>query len=291
MSYDGAQFLGRSVRAFLEGFLEGPTKGESRDACPPDSSKDFDDDEAPFPSAGIDAFLSHFVFTIRINKGDAQGEIFSYTWPAAIQSVARSEPFIYRGRSANHSVEFPLPKASKLARRVSEEDFLTTPPGFFQPGKETIFLQILNLDARGETPFGPMRCILGETFKREYPDIFQPSFGAAQSLRGKGLPGKLFFVPNGIFETPFGALHTRPKALLGSRISSVPPIGSSPSLLEAIPLDSVDDLRAARKKGIADSQLEAAATLVALAHPIDALLFETGDPAFESVERAIARPG
>lgn len=288
MSDSRARRLGRSVRAFLEGFLdEGyePEKGPGAEpgAVAPDGR------QSRFPPGGIDAFLSHFVFTIRINRGDRKGELFSYTWPAAIQSVARSDPFIYKGRSASHAVEFPLPAASKLDRKVSEDDFLTTPPDFFEPGKETIFLQILNLDARGETPYGPMRCILGETFKREYPDIFQPSFGAAQSLGRTGLPGKLFFVPNGIFETPFGALHTRPKALLGSHITSVPPVGSSPTLLKSIPLDSVEDLRAARQKGLAEDSLDAAATLVALAHPIDALLFETGDPAFESVERAIAR--
>jgi hypothetical protein len=174
------------------------------------------------------------------------------------------------------------------------QDFLTIPPKFFEDGKETIFLQILNLDARGETPWGPMRCILGETFKREYPDIFQPSYGAAQSLAGRGLPGKLFFVPNGIFETPFGPLHTRPKALLGSHITSVPPIGSSPSLLQPIPLDSVEELRTIAKQGgsleaQALESVEPTATLVALAHPIDALLFEQGELAFSSVERAIAR--
>lgn len=241
-----------------------------------------------FPAAGIDAFLSHFVFTIRIEEGERKGQLISYTWPAAIQSVARSDPFTYKKGAKKQTVSFPLPARSQLQREISESDFLTVPEGFFESGKETIFLQILNLDAWGETPWGKMRCILGETFKREYPDIFQPSFGAAQSLKGKGLPGKLFFVPNGIFETPFGALHTRPKALLGTEINSVPPIGSSPSLLQPIPLDSVESLRANIKSGKSLDSLRPAATLVALAHPIDALVFETGEEAFASVERAIA---
>ena len=273
--------LGRSLRELLEGFIEGEGKEVSR-AGP---------EAAQFPAAGIDAFLSHFVFTIRVNKGEQKGRLISYTWPAAIQSVARSDPFIYQGRQVNHAVKFPLPGASKLPAQASEQDFLTVPPGFFDEGKETIFLQILNLDAWGDTPYGRLRCILGETFHREYPDIFQPSFGAAQSLAGKGLPGKLFFVPNGIFETPFGALHTRPKALLGSHITSVPPIGSSPSLLQPIPLDSVEELRAAAKSGVRAESLEPAATLIALAHPIDALIFESGEQAFETVERAISAVG
>jgi hypothetical protein len=263
--------MGKMLRAFLEGFSESP-------------GLTVEEEISPFPGSGIDGFLSHFVFTFQINKGKKAGEIFSYTWPAAIQTVARSEPFIFRGELSNQTARFPLPKDSQLPREITGKDFLTNPPGFFVEGRETIFLQILNLDARGETPYGPMRCILGETFKREYPDIFQPSFGAAQSLNGKGLPGKIFFVPNGIFETPFGALHTRPKNLLGKHITAIPPIGSSPELLEQIPLDSVEELRANR--GVLPEVPQA--TLLALAHPLDAALI--GDNLFEKVEQAIGQP-
>lgn len=267
--------LGRSLRAFIEGFLEDPGV-----IVPGDKHVG---EAAAFPSAGIDGFLSHFVFTIQFNKGERKGEIFSYTWPAAIQTVARSDPFVYQGSSANHTVEFPLPKKSKLPRKISEKDFFTTPPDFFEEGKEVIWLQILNLDARGETPYGPMRCILGETFKREYPDIFQPSFGAAQSLGRSGLPAKLFFSPNGIFETPFGALHTRPKNLLGAKVDAVPPVGSSPELLEPIGLDLVEELR--ENPGVLPKV--PAATLIALAHPIDALLH--GEDLYQKVEGAISQ--
>ena len=241
-------------------------------------------EEKAFPPAGIDGFLSHFVFTLRINKGDFEDEILSYSWPAAIQTVVRSDPFIYEGPEAEHRVEFLLPEESSLPPKLTEVDFMAVPPRFFESGKETIWLQILNLDARGETEYGPIRCILGETFRRDYPDIFQPSFGAVQSLHGRGLPGRLFFSPNGIFETPFGAFHTRPKILLGTKIDSIPPIGSNPSLLGPIPLDSVDDLRA--NPGI---QPEVpGATLVALAHPLDAQL--QGEDLFGLVETSIARP-
>jgi hypothetical protein len=239
-----------------------------------------------FPPAGIDGFLSHFVFTVRVNKGDLAGQIFSYTWPAAIQTVIRSEPFVYRGPRAKHRIEFNLPKGVELPASLVEEEFISIPPGFFEVGKETIWLQILNLDARGETEYGPMRCILGNTFKQEYPDIFQASFGAAQSLGARGLPAKLFFNPNGIFETPFGKFHTRPKALLGTRIDQVPPVGSNPEMLGPIQLDSVDDLRAAKPD---DTASQPAATLLALAHPIDARLQGDEDELFELVEKAIAR--
>ncbi len=277
--------LGRHARAFLEGFLEGPPRRDVPNGNG-GSEPDPPSERKPFPRAGIDGFLSHFVFTIRLNRGEQAGELFSYTWPVAVQTVARTDPFIYRRGEAR--ARFSLAKGSRLPTTLSEEEFLATPPDFFEEGKETIFLQILNLDAKGETPYGAMRCILGETFKREYPDIFQPSFGAAQSLSGRGLPGKIFFVPNGIFETPFGALHTRPKALLGSHITSIPPIGSSPSLLEPIPLDSVEELRRRGVRSLAEGD-PSEATLIALAHPLDAEVYESGGDLFQSVERSIER--
>lgn len=278
-SGNGTRELGRNIRAFIDGFLDKHRPERSSSGI---GSNGNGGGNAPFPKAGIDGFLSHFVFAIRMNKGPRAGELFSYTWPVAVQTVARSEPFMYN-KSTGHMAEFPLPSGCKLPRMCAEKDFLTSPPGFFEDGKETMFLQIMNLDARGETPYGPMRCILGETFKREYPDIFKPSFGAAQSLGGSGLPARIFFVPNGIFETPFGALHTRPKNLLGRHITTVPPIGSSPEMLEPIGLDSVEELRA--NPGSLPST--PVATILALAHPLDALLY--GDDLFHSVERAIAR--
>lgn len=240
-----------------------------------------------FPPAGIDGFLSHFVFTVRINKGDLAGQVLSYTWPAAIQTVVRSSPFIYQGTRENHRVEFDMPSGADLPAALTEEEFIAVPPGFFERGKETIFLQILNLDARGVTEYGNMRCILGATFKREYPDIFQASFGAAQSLGRRGCPAKLFFNPNGVFETPMGNLHTRPKALLGSRIEQVPPVGSSPEMLGPIPLDSVDDLRANGPGAVPSDP--PAATLLALAHPIDAKIQGDESGLFDLVEGAISR--
>lgn len=238
-----------------------------------------------FPPAGIDGFLSHFIFTVRINKGELAGEVFSYTWPASIQTVVRSEPFIYEGPQAGHRVEFDLPDGTDLPRTLTEDEFIAVPTGFLQPGKETIWLQILNLDARGQTDYGPMRCILGATFKREYPDIFQASFGAAQSVGERGLPARLFFNPNGIFETPFGSLHTRPKALLGTRIDQIPPVGSNPEMLGSISLDSVEDMRASN----GTLPEPPTATLIALAHPIDARLQGEERELYELVEKAIAR--
>jgi len=203
MSSEELHGLGSNLRAFLEGFLQ-PGEVPSGPG-------------APFPPAGINGFLSHFVFTLRVERGDGEGQVVNLNLPSALQSVVRSSPFVYRGRDQNHAVEFPLPEGSALPRRLTEAEFLTVPPNFFEVGKETIFMQILNLDARAETSIGPIRIILGETFRREYPDVFQPSFGGIVSLGASGFPAKLFFSPNAVFETRFGAIRTRPKALVAGR--------------------------------------------------------------------------
>ncbi len=239
------------------------------------------------PPAGIDGFLSHFNFSFRVNRGEYAGNVYRYTWPSAVQSVARSEPFIYR-KGETHRATFPLPKGSTLPDSMTEADFLTIPEGFFENGKETAFLQILNLSATGEMGEYKSACFLGQTFKDKYPDIFQPSFGAVQSLGRQGLPAKIFFVPNGIFVTPFGDLHTRPKALVGDHIDAIPPVGSSPKIQGAIELDAVEELRA--KKVRAFTEGEGTATLTALDHPIDGLLNIAEGELFQYVQTAIATP-
>ena len=55
------------------------------------------DEIAPFPSAGIDGFLSHFIMSIEFLKGEAAGKTVSLVLPPAAQTVARSDPFRYSG--------------------------------------------------------------------------------------------------------------------------------------------------------------------------------------------------
>lgn len=276
------RMFGSSVRAFLEGFLGVRTEVDRETPA-----RDTKTQIAPFPKAGIDGFLSHFILTLSFRGGERKGELISLTLPSAVQTVARTAPFVYRGGQREY-VEFAIPEGSDLPRGIREQDFLITPPRFFEANRETVWLQILNLDARADTQIGPVRIILGETFRREYPDLFQPSFGGAQSLVGGGFPARLFFSPNAIIETPFGAFKTRPKALLGAEVREFPPVGSYPSLLEPVELDSVESLRAVAR-GDASALEEAQVTINALAHPIDAVLL--GGEVFERVESSIARRG
>lgn len=278
--------VGAELRAFLEGFLgigagaeAGTGAGDSSRATAGIAGK-------AIPQAGVDAFLSHFVLAIEFRDPAQPGQrsgLTTLSLPAAVQTVARSRPFQYGAR--DHRADFPLPAGSSLARSITEQDFLITPPAFFEDGKETVWLQILNLDAKADTPLGPVRIILGETFKREYPDIFQPSFGGAQSLRGSGFPARLFFSPNAVIETPLGAFKTRPKALVGAEINEFPPVGSYPSLLEPVGLDRVERLRSNKTAALA-AEDEPDATITALAHPIDATLV-SGSDAFAAVEAKI----
>jgi hypothetical protein len=245
------------------------------------------DDVAAFPPAGIDSFLSHFVIAVQFLQGERSGQVVPFILEPAVQTVARSHPFVYGGAAARHEVSVAVPGGSGLRTTISETDFHARPSKFFEVGKEQIWLQILNLDAQGQTSLGPVRAILGETLKNNYPDIFVPSLGAAQSLGKTGFPARFFFSPVAVFETPLGAFRTRPgKVLQARRIVEIPPIGSV-SITQAIPLDHVDEVRAAARNSRALSETKPVAQLVALAHPIDAALHLPGEEAYAAVQARI----
>jgi hypothetical protein len=240
----------------------------------------------PLPPAGISGFLSHFVIALKLpgRKG-----LVVLTLPSAVQTVARSNPFVYQGETASRqaAAELPLPRRCSLANRIEEKDFLVRPKGFFQPGHEAVWLQILNLDARASnTEIGPVRIILGETLKREYPDVFLPSLGAVESIGRAGFPARLFFSPVAVFETSIGVFRTTPKALLAARVNSLPPLGAGPVLQEPIRLQALDDLRAAAKAGTALSAV--GPIIVSLEHPIDGLLLQDPEESFEDVQEGAA---
>jgi hypothetical protein len=245
------------------------------------------DDIAPFPGAGIDSFLSHFVIAVKFLQGERAGQVVPFVLEPAVQTVARSNPFIYGGNVAQHRVSVAVPTGSRLSTTISENDFHVRPAKFFEAGKEHVWLQILNLDAHGQTSLGPIRAVLGETLKNNYEDIFVPSLGLAQSLGKTGFPARFFFSPVAVFETPFGAFRTRPgKILQARRIVEIPPIGSV-SIAEAIPLDAVDEVRTSARSGRRLEESKPAAQLVALAHPIDAALHLPGEEAYATVQARI----
>jgi hypothetical protein len=244
----------------------------------------------PFPKKGIDGFLSHFIITVQMLQGEIAGQVFTLNMPSAMQTVSRSEPFIYKGSSHNHEIDLELPPDSQLPNKIKESDFLNKPSGFFDEGMETVWMQILNLDARMEdTPIGPIRIILGETVKREYPDIFQPSLGVAQALSVEGgFPAKLFFNPYAIIETRYGNMRAIHGNLSYGRTVEFPPIGTPISICEMIPLEPVDDVRKMSAFKAVDRKIEPVARIIALAHPIDTSIMLSGAEAHAMIENMIA---
>lgn len=270
--------FGGNLRAFLEG-LGSVGIGGARSHRPMLS-------ENPFPPAGIDGFLSYFILTLRFDTGPLKGKPITLSLPNAIQSVARSQPFIYNGPP--QEVHVPLPSGSTLSPTIRDQDFLQRPPEFFQLGKESVWLQILNLDARGDTPVGPVRIILGETLKREYPDLFQPSLGVVQSLGDTGFPARLFFDPTAIMETQAGNFRAVHGVLAYANITAFPPVGSAVQTTDIIPLHSVEALRkAAQSKTPRD--VAADGSVLGLSHPITTALNVSGAEAFNLVEQSTAQ--
>jgi len=238
----------------------------------------------PFPEEGVDGFLSHFIIMIEFQKGPMAGRIVSLEMPTAVQTVSRSAPFVYQG--PGHTVTLQLPTDCTLSNKVSETDFLNRPTEFFQSGRETVWMQILNLDARAHHPtLGPIRIILGETLKRAYPDLFRPSLGIAQSLGRSRFPARLYFNPYAIIETSFGAFRAIHGTLSYGRVVAFPPVGTPVSIAECIPLETVEEVRkAGNPTQITDNPV---ARIIALAHPIDVSMQLSGDEAFKAVERLI----
>jgi hypothetical protein len=242
------------------------------------------DEISPFPPAGIDGFLSHFILTVEFLRGDAAGEVVSLTMPPATQTVARSDPFVYRGPGAGHVAEVPIPASSTLSGAIGEDLFLNRPDEYFTPGHETVWMQILNLDARMEdSPLGPVRIILGETLKSDYPEVFEPSLGVAQALGDSGFPARLFFNPCAVIETELGAFRAVHGTLAYGRITSFPPCATPVSICDFVPLESVANLR--------DQKVDAnpVARIIALTHPIDVSLQIPGEAAFDLVEKQISK--
>jgi hypothetical protein len=249
------------------------------------------DQIGPFPDAGVDGFLSHFEITLELLQDREEGRVITFSMPPSTQSVSRSEPFIYEGRKASHRVTLPLPSECTLPDTIEEADFVERPHEFFEPGKETVWMQILNLDARADVPeLGPIRILIGETLKQEYPDIFRPSHGVAQSLGRSGFPARLFFNPYAVIETQIGAFRAVHGTLAYGRITEFPPIGTPVTIREMEPLLPVEEVRKAFEAGTPETAVRPAARLLALAHPIDAALRIPGEEAFRLVERG-ARVG
>lgn len=246
------------------------------------------DQIAPFPDQGIDGFLSHFILTLQFQQGDLAGKVVSLQMPPSTQTVSRSLPFIYEG--PDHAVDLTIPAGSALPATITESDFIVRPPEFFEVGKETVWMQILNLDARYSSPdLGSIRIILGETLNREYPDIFVPSLGVAQSLGSSGFPARLFFNPYAVVETDFGIFRAIHGTLSYGRVTSFPPVNTPVSIDSVVPLESVAKLReeiASGNQAALRETFEAnpQARLIALSHPIDVAIQLPGEEAFSIVE-------
>jgi hypothetical protein len=242
---------------------------------------------APFPPAGIDGFLSHFIITLRFTQTELAGRVMNWTSPPAVQTVTRSDPFVYN-RGKRLQVKVPLPSRCTLPDTISEEDFFVRPEEYFVPGQETVWMQILNLDARMETELGPVRIILGETLKRQYPDLFLPSLGVATSLGRRGFPARLFFNPVAVVETPLGAFRSVHGTLAYGRIVAFPPVATPVSIQGIVPLEPVESLRRV-SLAAGDTVEPAPAEIIALSHPISTSLQIPGEDAFNLVEGQIGQ--
>lgn len=245
----------------------------------------------PFYPANMGGYMSHFMMTLEFREPLFDGKVISLVSPMAAQTVSWSEPFIYEKKNQPHHVKVPLPAGSDLSDTINEEDFFQKPQEFFQEGLETQWLQILNLNARMSHPeIGDIRIIIGETLKREYPELFMPSLGVAQSLTEEGgFPARLFFNPCAVVETSFGVFRAVHGVLCYGRVVDFPPIGTPVSIRQCIPLEHIDEVRKYQSLSHISQATDGPARIVALSHPIDMQIQLNGQDTFDMVERMIAK--
>lgn len=249
-------------------------------------------DAKPFPRAKLGGYMSHFKIVLELET-DEGSELLSIVSPLAAQTVSWSDPFIYQGPDSGHVARVQIPSSSQLPSVIREEDFLDRPEEFFQTGKETIWLQILNLDARMETTLGPVRIILGETLLREHPDLFQPSLGVAQSIGDEGFPARLYFNPYAIIETRIGSFRAIHGTLSYGRVTNFPPIGTPISIADCIPIEPIEEVyRVMRERNVpvrqvGPGEIEPVGRIIALTHPIDMEIQLKGEEIYDFVERCI----
>lgn len=244
----------------------------------------------PFYPANMGGYMSHFMMTMEFKAPLFNGKVISLVSPMAAQTVSWSEPFIYHANNLKNSVKVPLPEGSNLPDTIHEKDFFQRPEEYFQEGQETQWLQILNLNARMVDPeIGEIRIIIGETLKREYPDLFMPSLGVVQSLSDEGgFPARLFFNPCAVVETTFGAFRAVHGVLCYGRVVDFPPIGTPVSIRQCIPMEHIEDVRKYESLSHIGNTENSAARIVALSHPIDMQIQLNGQETFDFVERLIA---
>jgi hypothetical protein len=169
---------------------------------------------------------------------------------------------------------------------ISEQEFFVRPAEFFTRGKETLWLQILNLDARMDSEIGPIRIILGETLKEAHPEIFRPSLGIAQSLGQRGFPARLFFNPYALIETPAGSFRAIHGTLSYGRVTGFPPLGTPVTIRDQIPIETIESVIEAFRTND-PSRIREIGRIVALTHPIDMEIHEIGERAYDFVNALI----
>jgi hypothetical protein len=244
------------------------------------------DDFAPLPKAFLGGYSSHFRITLEFPNlhNTDEGGVVSIVSPPALQTVAWSDPFIYSSSEKDsRNIRFPLPEGSRLPASIKQSDFFAQPPGYFVDGKETVWLQILNLDATMDSSIGAIRIILGETLLREHENIFKPSLGVATSLGKSGFPVRLFFNPYALIQTEFGSFRAIHGTLAYGRVTAFPPVGTPVSIADCIPLESLESVQSE------NMDRNPVGRIVALSHPIDMALQVRGSEAYQFVEQVIAK--
>lgn len=169
----------------------------------------------PFPRGGTDLLLLNVSGVMRTG-GQRQRLAFA----SCLATVRRSDPFLFRNDA---TVAFPpqIRQPDDGDEILRRDDLGNIPGGLFIAGRETIWLELLDLDARGLVDGSPGRLVLGETLRREHPDLHERALGVLQSSLGAGFPARCALALPAVLITPRGTFKLGPDSFATAEVSGL----------------------------------------------------------------------
>lgn len=146
------------------------------------------------------------------------GQRLRFVFPSCLATVRRSDPFLFQTGAAVH---FPPRRNDGSEEAVRSDDFGNMPAGSFVAGTETVWLELVDLDARGTVEGDAGRLLAGETLLAEHPDLHERALGVLRSSLGAGFPARLVFALQAMIVSPRGTFKLGPDSFVTAEVAGL----------------------------------------------------------------------
>jgi len=129
---------------------------------------------------------------------------------------------------------------------LHRRDFGDLPASLFIPGREAVWLELVDLDARSTVDGGPWRLLLGASLRAEHPDLHERALGVLQSLTGSGFPARLALTIPAVLVAPGGTFKFGLDSFVTATINGISDAAAF-DLVRRVGLFRIEDLRRQRE--------------------------------------------